>query len=517
MVRAATGLPRAVWAVTALHLVLLLGYSVLVPALRAPDEHLHVDRARQLVPGTSQPDGGEGSVSAAVLAARESSPVHRTSSPPASSVNAVPPAERPTFADLAPEGPSEAVNGIARQPPLVHAVGAAVLTVASVLPGWPWPFDRVVALLRLVDVAIVAGVPLLAWATARRLGCPPRSSLTAAVLVLAVPQLTHVGSAFNSDGLMVALAGVLFLLGARVMTGDDSQRTAILAGAALGAALLTSGLAVVFVPLVVGAYLLAPAVPGNTAKGSALPRLAVVGVMATVAGGWWWVRELIVEGHLPFGLDASQVTPIGDGQPLVLTRALATLVGSFWGSFGWLEVSLPAAAVVVATVVLAGALGVAFWRGRIGAVRLRLALFVFPTVALAVMVVCAAVVFSLAGDGAFAFQGRYLLAGLVGLVVVAAVGLDQLRSRPVPALPLVVLVGALAMQTMAIAVIAGRYWAGPSAGERFRAVLAFSPWPPVLVFFAGVGVLALAVWTLVEVGRAVHDSLPPPPRRPRAG
>ncbi len=67
-------------------------------------------------------------MSAAVLAARESSSVYLTSSPPASSVDAVPPAERPTFAAVGPEGPSEAVNGIARQPPLVHAVGAAVLT-----------------------------------------------------------------------------------------------------------------------------------------------------------------------------------------------------------------------------------------------------------------------------------------------------------------------------------------------------------------------------------------------------
>lgn len=149
-------------------------------------------------------------MSAAVLAARESSSVYLTSSPPASSVDAVSPAEQPTFAAVGPEGPSEAVNGIARQPPLVHAVGAAVL-----------------------------------------------------------------------------------------------------AGVALGAALLTSG------------------------------------------------------------------------QALVLTRAFATLVGSFWGGFGWLEASLPTAAVVIATVVLVGALGVAFWRGRVWAVRLRLALFVFPTVALA--------------------------------------------------------------------------------------------------------------------------------------
>ena len=456
-------------------------------------------------------------MSAPVLAARESSPVYRAGAPPAASDDAVPSRQRSPFAELGPEGPTDAVNGTAQQPPLIHAVGAVVLTAASVLPGWPWPFDQVVSLLRLVDVAIVAGVPLLAWATARRLGCPPRAALTAAVLVLAVPQLTHVGSTVNSDGLLVALAGVLFLLGARVVTGDDSVRTAVLVGAAAGAALLTSGLAVVFIPWIVAVYLLAPATPRDATSGP--PRLAIVAAMTTVAGGWWWLRDLIVEGHLPFGLDASLVSPVAQGRPLGLTRAFSTLVGSFWGGFGWLEASLPTAAVVAATVVVGGAVAVAYRRGRVGPVRLRLALFVFPTAALAATAAGAAVVISLTGGGAFTFQGRYLLAGLVGLMVVAAVGLDQVSSRPFPALPLLALVGALAMQAMGVAAIAGRYWAGPSPGERFRTVLAFSPWPPVLAFFGCVAILAVAVWALVEVGRAVHGSLPPPPpprRRPAA-
>ena len=506
-----------VWALTALHVGLLLGYSILVPALRGPDEHLHVDRARLLAGGgpgdPALSASGEESVSAPVLAARESAPAYLTRSPPVATGDAVPPAERPRFDDLGADGPTGSVNGVARQPPLVHAIGAAVLSAASVLPGWPWPFDRVVALLRLVDVAVVAGVPLLAWATARRLGCPPRSALTAAVLVLAVPQLTHVGSTVNSDGLVVALGGVLFLLGARVVTGDDSVRTAILAGAALGAALLTSGLAVVFVPWVAAAYLLAPgAVRRRTRTALGLGTAALA---AIVAGGWWWVLRLATDGHLPFGLDASQVAP-ADGRSLAFPRTLAILATSFWGGFGWRETSLPAGAVVAATVMLAGALGVAFWRGRVRAVRLRLGLFVLPTAALGGMVALGALLISRGGGDAFTFQGRYLLAGLVGLMVVAAVGLDQLRSHPVPALPFLALVGAMVMQVLGVVAVTGRYWAGPSAGERFRAVLAFAPWPPVLVFFAFVGILVAAAWALAEVGRAVRSSLPPPrpPRRP---
>jgi len=509
-------MPRALWALTALHIGLLLAYSVLVPALRGPDEHLHVDRVRQLAPGElgAAAGGGRTAVSPGVLAARRWSPAYQVGSAPVAAGDAVAPTERPTFSGLdADPAPAEA-NPLAGQPPLAHLVGAATLVVTGLAPGGPWSFDRTVALLRLIEVAAVAALPVLAWATARRLGCPPRAALTAAALVLAVPQLTHAGATFGSDGLLVALGGVLFLLGARILTGDASTRTAVLAGAGLGAALLTGGLAVVFVPWLAGAYALAPAAAGD--GGRKRRNLAVAGAVAVAAGGWWWLRQLVVAGHLPIGLDATLVAPGGTGGPLALPRALATLVTSYWGGFGWLEISLGAGVVTAATVITVGAVGVAYWRGRIPAVRRRLALLALPTAALATAVAAGSAVLAVTGSDAFAFQGRFLLPGLVGLAVVVAVGLDQLRPRPVPALPLLALFAALAMQALAVAALAQRFWAGPSAGDQLRAVLAFSPWPPVLVFFGAVGVLAVAAWAVVEVGRAVRDSLPAAAARPAA-
>lgn len=509
-------MPRALWALTALHIGLLLAYSVLVPALRGPDEHLHVDRVRQLAPGeTGAAASGEAAaVSPGILAARRWSPAYQVGSAPVAADDAVAPAERPTFAGLDAEPAATEANPLAGQPPLAHLVGAATLAVAGLAPGWPWPFDRAVALLRMVEVVAVAALPVLAWATARRLGCPPRAALTAAALVLAVPQLTQAGATVGSDGLLVALGGVIFLLGARILTGDGSTRTAVLAGAALGAVLLTGGLGVVFVAWLACAYALAPAATGG---GTGKRRnLVVTGAIALVAGGWWWVYQLVVAGHLPIGLDATLVAPGGADGALALPRALATLVTSFWGSFGWLEISLGAGVVTAATVITAGAVAVAYWRGRVPAVRHRLALLALPAAALAGVLVAGSAVLALTGSDAFAFQGRFLLPGLVGLVVVVAVGLDQLRPRPVPALPLLALFAALAMQALAVVALAQRFWAGPSAGDRLRAVLAFSPWPPVLVFFGVVGVLAVAAWAVVEVGRAVRDSLPAPTPRPAA-
>lgn len=527
---------RAVGLVTAVHVLLLVCYSVLVPIFRAPDELLHVDQMRRLAgqadaPATAVPavdplavdapavdagaTGTGPSVAPEVLAAAASSPAYTAGAPPVDIDDAVPPRDRPSFDELAAApapDPPDVANPIARRPPLTSWLGAAVLAVADiVLPGWPWSFDSTVALLRLVSVALVATVPLLAWASARRFGCPPRASLTAAVAVLAVPQLTHVGSVVGDDALVVALGAVVFYLGARVVSGDSSRRTAVLAGVSCGLALLTSGSALVLVPWMVGAYLLAPR---RRAVGAASPgdrrlrrgRPIIVVALATVVGGWWHLGHLLADQGVQLGLDQPPRQGPGAGSSLA-----SRLLADVWGAFGFREAVLPTVVVVGASVVLVGAIGVAFARGRVRAVRARLAFLVVPAAALAVLAVVAALRSTLSGDAVLRVEGRVVLVALVGLVVVAAVGLDQLRSPPTPALPAAVFGGAVGLQLLAMAAIILRYWTGTSLGERLRSVLSFSPWPPVLVFLATVGALAVVGWTLVELLRAWRWSSGGPP------
>lgn len=273
----------------------------------------------------------------------------------------------------------------------------------------------------------------------------------------------------------------------------------MVAGVVTGLALLTKGFALVLVPWIVGAYLLAPGAGARRRLVAA--RVAWVLGLAGAFGGWWWVRNAVTYGRVQPGLRLREVVSGIDPSPVFFaTRFAGRLAGSFWGNFGWFEVSLPVVAVAVATVVMAGAIGVAFVRGRVLAVRVRLAFLVLPAASVGALVAANSFRAYLKTGIPFAAQGRYLFPGLVGLVVVAAVGLDQVR-RPARSLPVVALAGALVLQALGVAALLGRYWAGPGLDDRLRALLAFSPWPPVLVFLGAVVTMALGVWTLVEVVR----------------
>ncbi len=494
------GLPRSLWAIAVLHLLLLLGYSVMVPILRAPDEYAHVDLARHLARTGTYPDFDEPSVSASTVAARGTSPAYRPGGRPVGVGDAVPAEERPTFAEAGPDVPTEVANQMAQHPPLYYGAAAAVLNAAdAAFPTWPWSFDRTVGLLRLVDVALVAALPVLSWATARRLGCPARTSLTAAVLVLAVPQLIHIGSAVTNDGLLVVLSAGLFLLAARVVTGDLSRRTAILAGVVVGLALLTKAFALILVPWAVAAYLFAPA--ARAQQRLLVDRVAWLVGLATVIGGWWWVRNLLVHGTVQPRLGEAAVEPVAPTGGFFLTSFADRLFGSFWGNFGSFEVALPAVAVTAATLAVTAGVVVAFVRGRVFAVRARLAYFVFPATALLVVVAVDSFLANLSPGTPLAPQGRSLFPGLVGLLVVAAVGFDQITSKRTPALPLVAFAAAVVMQVLAIGAIMGRYWVGGASLEGLRSMLAFSPWSPAVVFVgavASVGVAGWAAWELVR-------------------
>lgn len=490
-------------AVTVLHLLLLLCYSVLVPTFRAHDEYVHVDLARHVARALAYPDYDELTVSESIFAARDTSPAYDAGGRPVGVADAVPAEDRPTFAEAGPAVLTDVPNQMPEHPPLYYGLSAAVLSAAdAVIPGGPWSFDRTVALLRVLDVLLVAALPVLVWATARRLGCPPRTSLTAAVLVLAVPQLTHIGSVVTNDALLVVLSAGLFLLAARVVNGDLSRRTAILAGVVVGLALLTKAFALVLAPWILAAYLLVPAARAD--RRLLADRLGWIAGLGTVIGGWWWVRNVIVHGSLQprVRLREAAVEPVIPDAGFSLTNFAERLFASFWGNFGWLEVALPGVAVIVATVAITTAVAVAFLRGRVAAVRARLAYFMFPATALLLVVAVNSFRAYLKTGTPFVSQGRYLFPALVGLLIVAAVGFDQLTSKRTAALPLVAFAGAMVMQVMAVGAIMGRFWVGGASLEGVRSMLAFSPWPPLLVFLMGVMTLGVVGWAARELVRS---------------
>lgn len=500
----AVGVPGTVWTLCVLHLLLLVGYSILVPTYRAPDEPHHVDLVLAVSRGQAWPwpDPTARADSRQVLGSLAPAGYADTSSPreravgPLRAADAVPWGARPSFGDLGPDVPSSSRNQMTQHPPLYYLLGGAAVAVSG---AQDWPFDRLVGALRLGSVLLVTALPLLAYVAARRLRAGQAAALTAAVVPLALPQLTHLGSTVSNDALLVALLGLLTVLAAGVLTGDKRARTAVLMGLVAGLALLTKGFA-----LLTPAWIALVYAWVARRDRRALPAGVLAVATALASGGWWWLRNLVRYGTLqPDGL----VRPAAVGEVGAdLGAYLRVLAGAFpqrfWGSFGWLQVNLPWLAVWLATAVVAAGVVAALATRRRGAARGDLALLLFPLGATLGIVLAGSWSYYRASGAVAGIQGRYLLTGIVGLAVVVAAGLTSLTPVRWHAwLPPTLLAAGALLQTVAIVTLVRGFWMEPasaSAAAALTAVLAWSPWPPVAV---AATCSAVAVVALLALGR----------------
>jgi small subunit ribosomal protein S36 len=296
------GIPLMVWLVTALFASISMLASVQHPTYRAADEPRHVDLVRHMaLHPFDYPNYDERYVSQSVqrsvpyvrvLIGSERTWFYRLhdSAPPAT--------KRPSFQDLGSEQPTTERNQLTQHPPLYYAfAGWTLRAVTEVVPGaQDWPFDRTVLFLRLLSIMLVLPIPLLCFLTVRRLGGNEFVGTAAACLAIAPPYFTTVISSVTNDSMLILEGGLLTYLLARVWTGDLSRRTAIAVGTVLGAALLTKGLAIYMPVFVAGGYALA-AVRSSSRRAALAPASLAVG-LGLVLGGWWWVRNLVVNGAI---------------------------------------------------------------------------------------------------------------------------------------------------------------------------------------------------------------------------
>lgn len=505
-------IPPPVWALTIVWGIVLLGYTVLLPAYRAPDEPQHVDLIVAMRSGEPYPDFDERIVSPAVRSSLILVDFDERSRNLTAS-GATPRAERPSFAAL--EGalppptadelerkPQRYRNWIAQHPPTYYLLLGQGL---NAVPGTSdWPFDRVVGFLRICNALMLLPLPAIIFATARRIGCSRTVGVAASVIPLTIPQLAHIGGSVNNDNLLVLFGAVLTWLVARVMGGDVSTRTAVLIGVTGALALLTKGFALFIPPWIVVAYLVAARRAPE--RRAVLARGALSVGSMVVLGGWWWVRNLVVFGTLQPSVMVDAIVPrtSPDFVPQPgwwMTRFGAFMTQRTWGSFGWLEVELPLGAIGVATAVVLFGVVVALVRRDREGLRGPIVVLLLPTVMLlAIVAVLGWRAYLLSGKTP-GLQGRYLFAGLVGLAVAVGQGLTAaFRSRG-RATPIVLLVGAVAMHVLAFRAIAPLYWGDTTASltERLGALAAWAPWPAGVL---GIGVVALAaatVWAFVEL------------------
>lgn len=523
--RALTRVPLTVWVITALHLGLLLSYSFVYPTWTGYDEAQHVDMVVGLEHGDGWPGPGQRIIAKGVAATSDAfdrgpyadfflSGGKKRGSPSFAEITPTPRADRRSFEQLGGDAPvtdGRLSNQMVQHPPLIYAIGAVVL---KVIPGSSgWPYDVSVWVLRLLAIAVVAPLPVLCWAAARRFGLQAPLAVAAAVLPLAVPGFTRVGATFNNDGILALSTGALTVLLAGVTQGDMRRRTAAWAGFWLAIALLSKAFALALPVVVVAAYLV-----GGRRTGRRLPwvpALLAVG-LGSVLGGWWWVRNVILYGA---------VEPNGWGtdpprrEPLLLPKSFftwfwyyaRTIVDRFWGGLGVFEPpTLSPVAVIVATVVVVAAFVALFRRRPV----------TIPWAALTLLLPLA-FSYLMVGERSYAeyrhytrgiaVQGRYLYLGLVGVAVVTVAGLKRLLPGRERLLPVAMLVGALAMQLTALLAICTYYWLPRGVAftpARIGGILAaigrWSPFPVGVTLAPIAATAGLAVAALVLTARSAR-------------
>ncbi|HEY8545288.1 MAG TPA: DUF2142 domain-containing protein [Acidimicrobiales bacterium] len=519
LVESARRVPLLVWSITGLFATLLLAYSILLPTFRAPDEPQHVDVAHLFSEEAQYPAWDERDLDPGVVHALPLVDFHvPRGSAHLTEEEAAPKDERPSFEELGESPAAPSPNQIPQHPPAYYVVAGSAEAAVEVLVGDP-SYDAEVWLYRLVSVALVAPLPLVIWHLSRLLSAPAAVGYAGALVPLAIPQLTHIGASVNNDNLMLLAFWTVTPVVLRLGRGQLAPRTAVLAGVLTGLGLLTKGFALVLPAWVGGALALAWWRADRDGRRAAVRAGLVYGATALVAGGWWWIRNLVLYRNISPSRFDELVANRDDFEVelgnFVQSWAYRT-TRRFWGDFGWYDTAIPTLAFGLATlVVVAGlVLGLAR-RDRQGGSPIGDRLLLAAPLLLLIGTQFA---FALRGylrtSQLPGMQGRYWFGALAGAVVVVAVGYGNLLRRHADRLPLLALAGAGGMQLVGVYTVLRHYW-GPESSpitDRLRAAVAWAPMPGELIAVgAAVGaVIGLATFAQVAVlaWRGAGDDAP---------
>lgn len=509
----ARAVPSLVWLATALHVSIMAAYVFLYLPYTNPDEAFHHDIAVAWLNGDGLQEPGERWIIAGLGEGMEISETAYLRLP-FTDDDVTPRSQRPTIDELGGNARYAAhpyPNQLTEHPPLYYLLLATVLWTIPGEAGWSW--DQVADFLRLINVLLIAPLPLLAWSAVRPLTKSRAVPAAAAMVPLLIPGLSRVGASINNDNLLTLLGATLTVLLVRVCVGDFRPRMTIAVGAVTGLALLTKGFALVFPPVVAVAYF-----AGWRKAHGRPPIVAALGaqLVAFAIGGWWWVANVVRYGVVqPNGYGSNAYTVIrGPRVPDSVPRSIIEFIDGFAETIsrvavGWLGLLEPPTFPYWLTASIIGILAV----GLILAVALRrrmdlslgvIAIGILPAIGLLLVVAFGSYRFYQWTLLISAAQGRYLYSGLVGLSMVTALGWSGLLPRARRWLPLGLLVVAGTAHFMAAKIVVATFWLPPwSGGTRvgdydvaLAAIARWSPWSAVVTFAPFVGIVVLGPATV---------------------
>jgi hypothetical protein len=302
----------------------------------------------------------------------------------------------------------------------VFNVGAKVEGISN--PFWTWLLSGASALgLPLPQVAVVLGVlaflgvVVVSMALARRAGARPVTAVVAGLLVAMCAPL--VGASLN--GLETALFALAVTTAVLVLVATDLPTVSFSAALLVVALTRPEGPAIAFLVLLVGVA--ARRATGMSTKGFRLSALVLGGGVAT----------LLVFRYLYYG-QLLPMSAIAKGDRDV-DAVSAFLRGAHWGASYLVESLSPVWLIIICAALVLLAVR---WRPRLPQTRV--------TVTVTTAVVCAGCLVVLFNHGDWMPHARLIAPYLPVLLVVLAVGLDNVVPRP--QLLLAVLIIGIALQ-----------------------------------------------------------------------
>ena len=246
--------------------------------------------------------------------------------------------------------PATRPNWEAQHPPLFYALLAPLYTLTKHLD-----FTLHLFILRLAAWTIAfAGLAVGVTGTLRLVEGNARNTRPIlAAFPFLVPEFFPEMARLGSDSLCLPLMSAVWLLCLR-LTGDKARTAdAVFLGTTLGLGLLTKAF---FIPIAAGACA-AIAVCG---RGSRPRQLLLVGLLAFVFGGWWYVRNLLLLGSITGSADFTNATAavVWNGlwsnvSILGLLEGLGRLVFTFAWAGTWSLARLPEALIAVPVLLVA--------------------------------------------------------------------------------------------------------------------------------------------------------------------